>query len=151
MFGITAKVCTQCKLEKSLDDFPLRAKKYREAHPDFPRNSKCRSCVNQNKRFERKLRPPTSEQERNWRLREKYGITSDDYTVLFLEQKGLCAICQKPEVASKDRLTVDHNHRTGHMRALLCTKCNTGIGQFDEDSSILQRAIGYLEHHNVLV
>lgn len=82
----------------------------------------------------------------------KYGITRDRYLEMFAEQGGVCAICKQPETA-KDKngeikaMAVDHCHKTGKVRSLLCYECNTGIGKLKEDPNILQAAIAYLAKH----
>ncbi len=64
-------------------------------------------------------------------------------------QKGLCAICGKPETlvvrGKVRRLAVDHDHLTGRVRRLLCLGCNTGIGKFQHDPALLRAAADYLE------
>ncbi len=77
------------------------------------------------------------------RLR-KYGITPADYEVLNVRAGGLCEICEGLN-DNGQRLAVDHCHDEGHVRGLLCSKCNTGIGQFDHDESKLYAAIKYLQ------
>ena len=67
-----------------------------------------------------------------------YGITPEEYDAMFALQAGLCAVCGEPETArSKQgvvkRLSVDHNHTTDQVRALLCIKCNAALGMLDED------------------
>jgi Recombination endonuclease VII. len=55
-------------------------------------------------------------------------MTSDAYDMLLLSQEGKCKICARPEPVSGRRLAVDHDHQTGEVRGLLCTKCNTTVG-----------------------
>ncbi len=85
--------------------------------------------------------------ERN--MKNWYGISLDEYNNLLEKQKGLCAICGKPERAKRNgilkRLAVDHDHKTGKVRKLLCTSCNTAIGKVNEDISILTNMIEYLK------
>jgi hypothetical protein len=65
------------------------------------------------------------------------------------EQQGCCAICGTPEAQSpKKRLHVDHNHETHAVRGLLCSRCNTGLGQFKDDPNRLRAAIEYLKRTN---
>lgn len=76
-------------------------------------------------------------------LRKKYGITFQDYNEILRVQNGVCKVCgRKP---GKRRLHVDHNHKTGKVRGLLCGKCNLGIGYADEDINILKGMIEYLQ------
>lgn len=79
-------------------------------------------------------------------LGKKYGMSESAYEVMLKEQKNNCAICSKHSASGK-KLGVDHNHRTGKVRGLLCAPCNFGIGQFKEDIEILKSAIAYLEKH----
>jgi len=73
----------------------------------------------------------------------KYGVTKEFLTELYLRQNGHCAICkQKP--TGKRGLAVDHCHKTGRVRGLLCHGCNVSLGQFKDDISILNNAIEYL-------
>lgn len=63
-------------------------------------------------------------------------------------QKGVCAICGMPESSKgSSRLAVDHDHITNKVRGLLCTKCNTGLGVFVDNTLFLSKAIEYLEYH----
>ena len=76
----------------------------------------------------------------------RYGITPKDYEAMFRKQKGRCFLCGgKPNGRSKNRLHVDHDHKTGQVRALLCHSCNTGLGSFKHDPEILTMAIKYLK------
>ncbi len=77
-------------------------------------------------------------------LRLSYGMSLDDYYTLLKEQDGICAICKKPN-RNGARLCVDHNHRTGIVRGLLCTQCNVILGYIDDSPIILKGAIKYLE------
>ena len=77
---------------------------------------------------------------------KKYGLTPEKYRALFVQQSGSCAICKKPPTGRRG-LCVDHNHDTGVVRALLCTKCNAGLGNFAEETRFLLAAIDYLIAH----
>lgn len=68
-------------------------------------------------------------------------ITLDEYHQIFNKQNGVCLICGK---ASNKLLAVDHDHLTGKIRGLLCSKCNIGLGCFNDDITLLQMAISYL-------
>jgi len=77
-------------------------------------------------------------------LRVKYGITREQYDLLCESQGGRCAVCTTTTPGGRGAWAVDHDHRTGKVRGLLCTKCNTGIGLFDDDPVRLRAAIKYL-------
>ena len=74
------------------------------------------------------------------------GIERDDFYGLVEAQDGCCAICGEP-CRSGRRLAIDHDHQTGKFRALLCGRCNAGLGSFKDDIARLARAIAYLEEH----
>lgn len=79
------------------------------------------------------------------RLSRASGVTRT-VTELREKQRGRCAICDIPEEeAPKKRLHLDHDHKTGVIRALLCGNCNVGIGHFRESIELLQAAIDYLQ------
>jgi hypothetical protein len=75
---------------------------------------------------------------------KKYGLTPEDYRNMFESQKGKCACCGTDASEFRRGLHVDHDHSTGQVRALLCTKCNPGIGYFDDSTERLEMAIKYL-------
>lgn len=79
--------------------------------------------------------------EREGHLLRKYGIRLRDFETLIFAQMGLCAICGRNE---RQRLHVDHDHRTGVVRGLLCGKCNKAIGLLEEEPTILRSAENYL-------
>jgi hypothetical protein len=77
----------------------------------------------------------------------RYKVASVLYYKMLLEQKGLCAICHRPETGGR-LLSLDHNHKTNQVRQLLCRCCNKMIGCAYEDETILMAAIEYLRKHN---
>ena len=79
-----------------------------------------------------------------------YGLDLDAYEAILREQGGLCAICRRVETRQHRggklwSLSVDHDHKTGAIRGLLCSGCNVGLSNFREDPASLARAIAYLE------
>jgi hypothetical protein len=84
---------------------------------------------------------------------KKYGLDLDGYNALRKKQKYCCAVCKKHEEdVSQGRaktpataLHVDHDHRTGKVRGLLCTNCNIILGKCYDDETILKRAMQYLK------
>lgn len=89
---------------------------------------------------------------REWQLLRNFGITLTQYAEMFKAQDGKCAICNKPETA-KDRmgnsrpLCVDHCHKSGNVRELLCNRCNHMLGLADDDIPTMESAIAYLKAH----
>lgn len=85
----------------------------------------------------------------NGALFRTYGISEAEYWRLHDCQNGLCAICQKPETATRKGtlrlLCVDHEHKTGKVRGLLCNRCNRTIGYMGENPGLLRAAAVYLD------
>jgi len=79
------------------------------------------------------------------RLKKDFGISLEDYNRLFAEQKGLCLGCYKHQSQLKGRLAVDHCHKTGKVRGLLCTQCNLSLGNAFDDAHILRRLAEYID------
>ena len=75
---------------------------------------------------------------------KKYGITWEDYKQMYVEQTGECLICDK----KYDRLCIDHNHSSGYIRGLICRKCNSGLGQLNDDIRLLRKAVQYMEERD---
>ena len=98
------KVCKDCKQELSLAKFYVRN--------DMAdgRYSVCKKCF--------------ALRNKKASLKRKYGMTIDNYNLLLQEQGGCCAVCGKHVSENNTSLAVDHNHKTNHVRGLLCTFCN---------------------------
>ena len=89
-------------------------------------------------------------------LKYKFGITLEEYNEMAEAQGGVCAICEKVNDTRrkgtndgedvKMSLAVDHNHKTGRVRGLLCGNCNTSLGSFKDNPALLRKAIQYLEN-----
>lgn len=82
---------------------------------------------------------------REWHRKNRhrqYGLDQAAFAAMAMEQGLACAICRR--ITS---LHVDHDHSTGRVRALLCGKCNRGIGMFDESPDVLAKAIAYITEH----
>lgn len=77
-------------------------------------------------------------------LRREYGMTTADYDAMFAEQGGRCAVCSTADPSPSPRMCVDHCHKTGIVRGLLCFNCNVSIGRLRDDPKLLAAAIRYL-------
>lgn len=88
---------------------------------------------------------------REAQLKCKFGIDLDEYTDLLIKQDNKCAICKSDDTGRIDHkyFHVDHDHKTGNVRGLLCSKCNSAIGLLNDDVGILKNAINYLNKINV--
>lgn len=77
-------------------------------------------------------------------IEKRYGITIEQYDALYIAQGGVCYICRRATGKTR-RLAVDHNHKTGKVRGLLCKLCNRFIiGYARDNAEMLKRAIEYL-------
>ena len=79
-------------------------------------------------------------------LKRRFGITKAQYDGMLLAQKGTCAICGQFEKKNR-RLSVDHCHKTGKVRGLLCLVCNSALGKFRDDIQTLVKAQEYLKRY----
>lgn len=135
------KICNNCKLEKSLEDF------MRHTGIKSGRGPKCKVCNNAyyaKRRIEKYELVRTYEKKFHYerRLRYEYNITVEQHQQMLIEANGKCALCYR-----EDKLVIDHCHNTGKVRGLLCSHCNTGLGQFRDDIEALQRSIEYLKQN----
>ena len=108
------KICIVCNKEKPKTDF--RSGKAKE----------CKNCMH----------------KRKW-LKRTYGITKDEYDAMLEMQQAKCGICEC-NLAEGRTTHVDHDHKTGNIRGLLCRNCNLGIGLFEDSTETLKNAIAYL-------
>lgn len=95
-------------------------------------------------------RPQTIEYRRKYMRAmalRRYGLTPETFQEMWLSQKGCCAICEEAFGTGPRDVGVDHCHRTGKVRGLLCVKCNAGLGQFRDNEKYMLAAIGYLRTH----
>lgn len=94
------------------------------------------------KRSNRRYRVKNRIHRRKYHLK-KYGLTIEAYTILLETQHGVCKICHEPP---NDRhLAVDHDHKTGRVRGLLCSACNLAIGSLKDDPVRIQAALLYVQ------
>jgi len=135
------RFCDECRALRARE----RRQAHRAAHPVSP--EKRREYVT---RY-RALHPErVREQDRRRRFRDKYGMDADRYDEMLAAQSGRCAICAEPEsVLGADGeprpLCVDHSHKTGAVRGLLCARCNSALGLFGDSIDILIEAMDYLD------
>lgn len=112
---------------------------------DFDRDREARNAAS---RARRRANPAKA---REASLRQRFGLTLADYDAMAVSQGHVCAICGNAETSTRrgqvKNLAVDHDHRTGAVRALLCQRCNTAIGAFEDSEQLLFAAIDYLRRH----
>jgi hypothetical protein len=125
------RFCPDCDSVKPLTEFP-RNRSDSTGYANY-----CKPCHNaRGKEVKQRLHGGW----REYHLRHRYGIGQVDFDEMLLLQGGVCAIC-----GAGDPQHVDHDHRTGRVRGILCFNCNGGLGQFRDDPAILAQAITYLK------
>ncbi len=145
-----SKQCTQCKKILPASEFQFLRNLNNGRKPAL--DTWCRACksIKAKKSYQLHLTARRIK-HRDFRRKYKYGLTRADYDAMLLAQGGVCAICKCPEISTyrgKIRdLAVDHSHKTGTIRKLLCTRCNQGLGGFRDDPLLLEAAAAYLRAH----
>lgn len=164
------KCCIKCGELKPLDDF------YRMAGMRDGHRNDCKACSLAAKAARYRANPePARERARRWNAENKerraewmaqyrasggrraadrryhlskFGLTPDDYDRMLESQNGGCAICgRRPR--DDISLHVDHDHRTGKIRGLLCFRCNNSLGDLGDDPELLRKAISYLDQYDL--
>lgn len=135
------KICTKCKIEQEENQFPLHAR-YRGG-----RTTWCRQCLrertiqwyinNPEKRraseSRRNKRNPKVRQ--NSKFKQRYGISLENFNEISTKQNDRCLICDKHKSDNKlGKLFVDHCHKSGKVRGLICDNCNRGLGHFKDNA-----------------
>lgn len=121
---MNTKVCRLCGVEKPISEFYFRKDSghYR---------SECKECLKKIGTF------------------RKTGWTPEKYEEAYIKQNGKCAICGcKLNSSRYTRFAGDHDHKTGKLRGLLCTNCNTALGLFKDSIERLEMAKEYLIKHS---
>ena len=162
------KTCNQCGEAKPLDDF------YAEKKGRDGRRPECKACnlatrrakyaenprpyIDRVLKWQRENReqylqrlreynrtPAKKVSNRKSHLKRKYGLTLEAFDALLASQGGGCAICGRPDADN-----VDHDHKTGRVRGILCFNCNVAIGHVAEDEDRLAAATAYLARDDEL-
>ena len=166
------KVCSKCKQEKELDEFPINQTKIdghaylckectKEYGREYRKDENNKIKIKENRKLKKEHMTITSKEYReehkdnylkyyeNAKLK-RHGITREQYNEMYTKQEGKCAICGKHQNDSVRILAIDHDHITGKFRGLLCGKCNLLLGHANDNVQVLADAINYLNIHNVL-
>ena len=146
-------VCKDCNENKLSDDFYWHKGGGRKS-------SKCKYCyLKSRKDYNVQWRQDNAEHTRAYRKEnydslkrlelhylKEYNITLADYDYMYELQDGKCAICESEEskTPKNGRFCVDHDHKTGEVRGLLCSSCNRGIGLLQDDFNVVLNAYKYL-------
>ena len=86
---------------------------------------------------------------REYSLGWRYNFTPLDYAEMLLAQQGVCGSCGQPETRRQNdkftALAVDHDHKTGLVRGLLCSRCNLALGFLDDNTAKIRKLLAYME------
>jgi len=149
---LTEKECVQCHTIKPLEDYFADKRMTGKGG----KNSSCKACQKLNRqKWSEENREYQTEYFKDYyqknkraqqgkRLEKKYGITIDDYEAILVAQKGACAVCCSVTARGNGKFHVDHDHKTGKVRGLLCHDCNVGLGNFKDSPELLEAASTYL-------
>lgn len=130
------KRCSRCEQVKEHEKF------YPTNRNKDGRFSHCIEC-------DRKIDKRTYEDYRAAKIKQKYKITTQQYEEMFERQNGACASCKKPETTIQRgkviKLAIDHCHKTGKVRSLLCGRCNSSLGILREDPAMIESLADYID------
>ena len=130
-----SKQCTQCSEWKDVSDY--------YSYPNGRLKSECKSCKSAR---DREYYKRTKEKAKSKFVENTYGISLEEVEQIRIAQNGKCASCGDKE--SGRGLFIDHDHKTGAVRGLLCQHCNTGLGMAKDSIRRLNLMIDYLRTHN---
>jgi DNA mismatch repair ATPase MutL len=143
------KVAHQEYEETNRDKIKEHSKKYYDDNKDKIKKYVVEYYENNKekiKEYSKKNYKDNKDKFRERNLKKSYGIDSNQFEQMLTTQNNKCIICDKAFGKEKiNKPHIDHDHETNKVRSLLCTKCNLGIGLFDEDISRIEKVITYLK------
>lgn len=147
--GEKIKICSKCKQNKFISEF------HKQNDRKSGRRSACKKCCdnyrkkNQDKynKYVKDWNRRNPDKIKNTKLIRGFGITLEQYNGIFAEQRGCCVICGKHQSELKKSLAVDHDHESGVIRQLLCNHCNLILGLVQDNISLLEEFIKYVQKH----
>lgn len=163
MIEIKERYCSGCNTIKVITDFvkdkydktgyTYRCKICRSIkQKEWVKNNKEKvRILNLKNREKRKIyysSPEGIESSRRAHLKRMFNLTLEEFNQKLEEQNYRCALCEGTETRDKHKVfAVDHDHSNGKIRGLLCWKCNSGLGLFNDNTILLEKAINYLKLH----
>ena len=135
------KICKRCKIEKE-DSFFNKERKGSEKLQSY-----CKQCMTEYNR-ERTKNNPGIGTDRHYR--RVFGISLEDVKQLLKKQDSKCLLCNKQLSLLKGRgflniAHVDHCHKTGKIRGILCGSCNTSLGKLGDSIEAIEKVLKYLK------
>jgi len=138
------KICTKCNVEKDISEY-FKGDRYADGYQNW-----CKTCY-RNYSNERSKDPKVKEKKRSEGLKRKFNLTLEEYDRIFDSQNGKCSICGSSNSGRTGNFCIDHNHKTGKVRGLLCHNCNLMIGNSGDSIYILLNGIKYLEKDSIFI
>jgi hypothetical protein len=155
---MTLKTCNKCGEEKNINLFKKNHAICRTCY-NIWQKTKYRIKVNTEEgrqkirnshlAWRRKNRLHVRKLSRNSHLKITFGITPEQYDEMCVKQNFKCAVCREKDDMGK-RLSIDHDHSTGRIRGLLCTKCNLALGNLKDNTESIKRLLVYLTSSEAL-
>ena len=136
-----SKKCSKCKTYKSLENYG------KKAYNKDGLNHYCKSC--ENKMGKEKYNNDTVKENVKYKaILRNYGLTKEQYILKIESQNNKCVICTNNIIAGDKNTHVDHCHKSGKTRDILCHRCNKILGMVNDDIDLLNRLIKYLQKYS---
>lgn len=146
------KTCSRCKKAKLHCDFQ------KDIRAVSGLSSKCKECIKERrqkqkeydraywKKYAGKNVDKLKQRDTEYNLKRKFNMSLQDYNQMLEAQTGKCAIpgCEKKRSSNGKKLAVDHCHKTGRIRGLLCNECNTSLGLLKENIQVINGLADYI-------
>lgn len=134
--------CTKCKVSKSETEF-YSNKKNRDGI-----TSVCKQCSDAyTKEWSKNNKEKYNVIQKRSRLFRYYGVTLEWFYTTLEEQDFSCAVCGIEKCTTGREFSVDHCHKTGEVRGILCHSCNVALGHVGDSVERLTQLIAYLDRH----
>lgn len=151
--------CRQCRVLKTRESWHRNKHKYAEKFREERRETVNESLkvkrlanLDEYRKYGRDKYQRDKDRQNILRAIVKFQFNIDDFYKMLEAQNNRCAICGNLETrrfnGNITRLALDHCHKTGRVRGLLCHACNTGIGKFNDDIELMGKAMKYIRKHN---
>lgn len=132
--------CTRCKEEKLETEFYVR-----KGRPNGKgRLSECKECTKKRTSKRYKKDPDLINDKRAAKL---YGLSLQEVVQMRKDANGICAVCNREGLHHHKRLVIDHDHETGAVRGLICSRCNSAIGFLGDNIDNVENLLLYLKKH----